>query len=112
MFLRSALLRVNTLIAVCVSSGFGAIPRANGDELPTARQISELLRRQLTEFKNHHSVGIFEDHVEGRPVEWSRVSLYVDEFGRVVNVEETGVRRRDGSFHPRSKYTIVYNGEI
>src|SRR5262249_39774095 len=81
-------------------------------ELPTSQQIAELLRRQQTDFKNHHSVGIFEEQVEGQPVECSRVSLYVDEFGRVVNVEEKGDRRPDGSFQAKSKYTIVFNGEI
>jgi hypothetical protein len=106
-----AILRVIIFIGVSVSIAFGDIPRANGAELPTKRQIADLLRCQLTGFKNHHSVGIFEDHVEGRPVGCSRVSLHVDEFGRVVNVEEKGERRGDGSFHPKSKYTIVYNGE-
>jgi hypothetical protein len=107
-----AIMRVIVFTGAFVSIGIGGIPLANADDLPTGRHVAELLRRQLTSFKNHHSVGIFEDHVEGRPVECSRVTLYVDEFGRVVHVEEKGERGRDGSFHPRSKYTVVYNGEI
>jgi hypothetical protein len=111
MLLRPAVLQIAIFIGAFVIPLDG-IPGANGDELPTKQQIAELLRRQLSGFKNHHSVGIFEERVEGQPVEYSRVSLYVDEFGRVVNVEEKGERRRDGSFHPKSKYTIVFNGEV
>src|SRR5262245_36507111 len=112
MLLRVVVLQVSIWIAACVSFPLSGTLRANGDDLPTKQQLADLLRRQLSGLKNHHSVGIFDEQVEGQPVECSRVSLYVDEFGRVVNVEEKGERRPDGSFHAKSKYTIVFNGEI
>jgi hypothetical protein len=77
-------------------------PCATADDLPTPEQIATLLRSQLTGFKNHHSVAIYEVSVEGRPTEWSRVSFYVDEFGRALNLDEKGRRDRDGKFRRQS----------
>jgi len=108
---RPATLRVCIFIAAGISTGIGRVPGASADELPTVEQIVDLLRRQIPRFKNHHSVVLYENRVQGESTEWWRASLYADEFGRVLNLDEVGWRDADGTLHVRKKHSRVNNGD-
>jgi len=111
MSIRHFVVRIVSILLTAGLFSTGAASRATADELPTAEQLVDLLRRQIPRFKNHHSVVLYEDRVEGKPTEWQRASLYADEFGRALSLDEKGVRDADGEFHPRTKHSWIFNGD-
>ena len=84
--------RVRVLVAVQILATVSGIRASNADDLPTAEDLVAALQRQVPRFKNHFSVMIYEDRVEGQASEWWRATLFADEFGRVLNVDEFGSR--------------------
>jgi hypothetical protein len=111
MSIRHFVVRIGAFVLSAVLITPGRAPCATADELPTAEQLVDLLRRQIPRFKNHHSVVMYEDRFQGKPTEWWRASLYADEFGRVLSIDEKGLRDADGTFHPRTKHNWINNGE-
>jgi hypothetical protein len=110
MSIRRFVVRIGAFVFSAMLIYPGRAPRATADELPTAEQLVDQLRLQIPRFKNHYSVVLYEDRVLGQPTEWWRASLYADEFGRVLSLDEKGLRNTDG-FHPRAKHSWIYNGE-
>jgi hypothetical protein len=110
MSIRHFVVRIGAFVLSALLISSGRSSSATAGELPTAEQLVDLLRRQIPRFKNHHSVVLHEDRVQGQPIEWWRASLYADEFGRVLSLDEKGLRDANG-FHLRTKHSWVYNGE-